>query len=455
MSAISLKHSRALSLVLAIITVVILLLPFHAFLTVWVASNFGHYTIARLWKEGLVTIAGLIVIGWLITDSKLRSAIFGNRLSWLILAYSALDLILALVAKEQHSVSSKALAYGLLDDLRFLAMFIICYAAAIKSKLLNAHWQKLILWPAVIVVLFGLLQMSVLPANVLTHFGYGPKTIMPFETINNNSHYVRILSTLRGADPLGAYLILPISALAVLLVKFKGRLKDWLALALLIAAMVVLFGSYSRAAWIGALLSLLVIGLVIISKQWLRKHQKLLFGALGLIIIALALGFVLLSHSSRFQNIFYHTQSNSKVAVSSNQAHLSALKDGVKQVVNHPFGEGPGSSGPASVYNHYRPPLIPENYFLSVGAESGWIGMILFMAINVYLGWLLWQRRRSPFALTLLASLVGITFVNLLALSWTDDTLSYLWWGLAGLCIAVVPSVTKSKKSLTDQVSRS
>ena len=455
MNALSPKHSRALSLVIAIIAVVILLLPFHAFLTVWVASNFGHYTIARLWKEGLVTIAGLVVIWWLITDSKLRHEIFANKLSWLIFAYSLLDLILALVAKEQHSVSSKALAYGLLDDLRFLAMFIICWAAAIKSKLLNAHWQKLILWPAVIVVLFGLLQMSVLPANVLTHFGYGPKTIMPFETINNNPNYVRILSTLRGADPLGAYLILPISALAVLLVKFKSRRKDWLALALLIGAIVVLFGSYSRAAWIGALLSLMVIGLVTVSKDWLRKHQKLLYGVLGLGVIVLALGFVALSHSSRFQNIFYHTQSNSKVAISSNQAHLSALKEGFKQVVDHPFGEGPGSSGPGSVYNHYRPPLIPENYFLSVGAESGWIGMILFLAINVYLGWLLYLRRRSPFALTLFASLVGITFVNLLALSWTDDTLCYIWWGLAGLCIAVAPTATQHKNSLSDQVARS
>jgi hypothetical protein len=445
MSALTLRHSKALTLVLAIIAVVILLLPFHAFLTIWVASNFGHYTTARLWKEGLVTIAGLVVIWWLITDPKVRHSIFSNKLSWLILVYAVLDLVLALIARQQHHVSSKALAYGLLDDLRFLAMFIICYAAAIKSKVLNAHWQKLILWPAVIVVLFGLLQMSILPANVLTHFGYGPKTIMPFETINNNSRYVRILSTLRGADPLGAYLILPISALGVLLAKFKGRRKDWLALALLIGALVVLFGSYSRSAWIGAVLAAAVIGLVVISKDWLRQHQKLLISALIFIIILAGIGFVAFSHSSRFQNIFYHTQTNSKAAISSNQAHLSALKDGLKQVYKHPFGEGPGSSGPASVYNHDRPPLIPENYFLSVGAESGWLGMGLFMAINIYLGWLLWQRRRSSFALTLFASLIGISFVNLLTLGWTDDTICYIWWGLAGLCIAVSPKDSAEK----------
>ncbi|MGH7234464.1 MAG: hypothetical protein ACREF7_03415, partial [Candidatus Saccharimonadales bacterium] len=234
MRALSLKYAKATTTVLAIIALVILLLPFHAFLSVWLSSNFGHYTAFRLWKEALVFIAGLIVIWWLATDKNVRQGVLKSKLVWLILAYVVLDLILALVAKQKKEVSSKALAYGLLDDLRFLAMFIICWSAAIKSKYLNRYWQQLILWPAVIVVLFGLLQMSVLPNDVLVHFGYGPKTIMPFETINNNSNYVRILSTLRGADPLGAYLILPISALGVMLYKFKGRRIDWLALALLI-----------------------------------------------------------------------------------------------------------------------------------------------------------------------------------------------------------------------------
>jgi hypothetical protein len=44
----------------------------------------------------------------------------------------------------------------------------------------------------------------------------------------------------------------------------------------------------------------------------------------------------------------------------------------------------------------------------------------------------------------LLASLAGITFVNLLSHAWTDDTLAYLWWGLAG--IALAPIITSRQK---------
>ena len=47
-------------------------------------------------------------------------------------------------------------------------------------------------------------------------------TIPVFETINNNPEYVRIASTLRGANPLGAYLLIPISLLTVLLIR-NGR----------------------------------------------------------------------------------------------------------------------------------------------------------------------------------------------------------------------------------------
>jgi hypothetical protein len=64
--------------------------------------------------------------------------------------------------------------------------------------------------------------------------------------------------------------------------------------------------------------------------------------------------------------------------------------------------------------------------------------MILFIAINYLVACELWYRRNSLLARVLLASFVGITFVNLLSHAWADDTLAYLWWGLAGLAIAPI-----------------
>ncbi len=446
MKALTNKRSLV-SILISLIGIVIVLLPFHALMTVWAGSNFGHYTLFRLWKEFLVLICGLIVISLLFLDKNVRIKILKHKLSWFIGAYAVVDFISAGIAYHNHGISGKAVAYGLLDDLRFLAFFIICWAAALNSHYLNKRWEKIVLIPAAVVVAFGVLQMSLLPANFLSHFGYGPHTIMPYQTINNNPNYIRILSTLRGADPLGAYLILPISALVVLLLKFK-RNWLWLRLMFLAAAIAVLIGSYSRGAWIGALLAALVAIATQVKKEQVVKYRKALGVGIVVAVVIIAGGFVALGSSKHFQNIVFHTQTNSAIKVSSDQQHLTALESGVKALIKQPFGNGPGTSGPASVYNHYAPARIPENYFLEVGEETGWIGLILFVAINVFLGRELWLRRRSPFALVMFVSLIGISFVNLLLLSWTDDTLSYIWWGLAGLAIAENPADNKKPKAV-------
>ena len=439
---------RIIPVILYVITGVIILLPFHALLTVWAGSNFGHYTLFRLWKEILIFIIGLLAIYLLIVDKRVRQSILSTKVVWIIGAYLALELVMGIVARLNHSVSTEALAYGLLDDLRFLAFFIICWLAASYSNQLSNNWIKLIIWPAIIVIGFGLLQMTVLPANVLTHFGYGPHTIMPYETINQNRHYIRILSTLRGANPLGAYLIVPISVLAVLLIRYP-KSWNWAKALLLLAAGIVLFGSYSRAAWIGAVLSCLFVGGSYIDRALLKRFKLPIIIASMSIIVLLSIGALVLSHSSTFQNIIFHTQTNSAAPISSDQAHLKAVLGGINKLASQPLGDGPGVSGPASVYNHDRPARIPENYFLEIGEESGVLGMLLFIAINIGVASLLWHRRQSPFALALLAAFIGITFVNLLSLAWTDDTLSYLWWGLAGIAMALPADRLRIEKGQT------
>jgi hypothetical protein len=36
----------------------------------------------------------------------------------------------------------------------------------------------------------------------------------------------------------------------------------------------------------------------------------------------------------------------------------------------------------------------------------------------------------------LLASLIGISVASFLAYTWADDTLAFIWWGLAGIAMA-------------------
>lgn len=420
---------RILSLVTTLTMLIILLMPFHAFLTVWGASLIGHYTALRLWKEVLLLACIIGVLYLLITDGKIRSHTLTRRLVWLILVYIAVNVIWGAVAWHQHTLTAKALGYGLIVNLRFLIFFLISWSLALRTSRLRKSWQWLVLAPAAVVVLFGLLQALVLPQDFLTHFGYGPKTIAPFETINHNAQYLRIASTLRGANPLGAYLLIPISLLAGLLI--TGR-RTWPYVSLFIGSLLTLFFSFSRSAWVGAALALTTIGIHYLDRKYLKQAVA---GIICVVVLASA-AFATFEwhHNSRFQNIFFHTQTHSTVKTTSDQGHIAGLKNGLHDLVRQPFGRGPGSAGPASVYN-IGSPRIAENYFLQIGQETGWIGLILFALINIGVGYILWLKRQDPLALTLFASLIGLTFISLFSHAWTDDTTAYIWWGLAGIAM--------------------
>lgn len=406
--------------------------PFHAFLTVWGSSIFGHYTALRLWKEALLVLCVLGVLYLLITDNKIRVHTLSRRLVWLILAYIALNSVWAFIAYIQHDITAKAIGYALIINTRFLIFFLVVWAVAIRLSRLRSHWQKLLLWPAAGVVIIGLLQIFVLPTDFMRHFGYGEATIPAVETINNNPDYVRIASTLRGANPLGAYLIIPISLLSVLIIR-NGR--NWRHGLFLLASIVVLFFSYSRSAWIGAAMSIMVL---LVMSHLASKTIKLLAIVLAAVMtISLGTAYVL-RDNVHFENLVFHTQDNSSIQVSSNDAREAAIKSGLQDMHDDPLGAGPGYAGPASYYNGQKT-NIAENYFIQIGQEVGWLGLAMFMLINVGVGYLLWLRRDDPLALSLFASLIGITFINMLSHAWTDDTLAYVWWGMAGLAMAPDP----------------
>lgn len=437
---ISLKLPSILNLIVAAVLVWV---PFAAFFTTWLSSETGHYTALRGLEDVVVVIGALVALIILCQNPKLRSKLKSQQAIWLIAAYTILEITIGLVALIKHDVSTKALGYGLLVDLRFLGFFVICLIAASQSKWLARNWKALVLIPASVVIAFGLLEHFILSYNFLSHFGYSLKTIAPYETVNSNIGYFRIFSTLRGSDPFGAYLVLIISLALVLILKTKplrGKLAYGL---LLLGALVDLYYSYSRGAWIGAFLSmaLLLIGHNIVN----RKGRRILGLALVVLLIAVSLSFSLLKNNLTFQTDILHTNSNSPILIGSDNQHFTALKSGLSDIVHQPLGRGPGTAGPASVYN-LAPPRIAENYFIQIGQEVGWVGVILFVLINWLVAKALWLYKFDYLTLGLLSALVGITFINLVSHAWTDNTLSYLWWGLAGIALSPVLSSLKAKK---------
>jgi O-Antigen ligase len=438
MKVSALKYT-VLSWISSLSRVILLLVPFHAFLTVWLSSWLGHYTALRLWKEVLLALSVIGVLYLLLTDHKIRSHTLTRRLVWLIMAYIVVTVVWGLLALNQHDVTAKALGYGLIINLRFLVFFLVTWTVALRLGRFRSSWEWLVLWPAAIVVLIGLLQIFVLPHDILQHFGYNASTIQPIETINHNPNYIRFFSTLRGANPLGAYLVVPISLLTVLLVR-KGR--NWRHLLFLAATLVVLFFTFSRSAWVGAGLSIVTV----LFLSHLAPKSRRLAASLGVCLIVLLAAVGLgLRHNTRFENFVLHTQTHSSVSTTSDQGHTSALRSGLHDLTHHAMGNGPGTAGPASVYNNH-PSRIAENYFIQIGQEVGWIGLLMFLLINAGVGYLLFVHRGDPLAMSLFASLIGLTFINMLSHAWADDTLAYVWWGLAGIAMVTLPKMDEKTR---------
>lgn len=413
---------------------ILVLLPFHAFLTTWAGSNFGNLDAWRIWKE-LIIFASTplgIYVAW--RTPAVRTWLLRSWLPRLIFVYILLSLILGAFALMQDRVNGSALTYAWLSNLRYLGFFLLIIGVSARSSVMRRYWPYAVGIPAAIVIVFGLIQPA-LPYDFLRHFGYGPETIPAFQTVDNKLEYQRIQSTLRGANPLGAYLVLITALLA-------GAWKSlpvtiWVKVLALAALGGALILTFSRSAYLGAFTA---VATVVFASVVSRKVRRYLGMALiGAMLIG-AGAVVALRNNDTVQNIFFHSDETSQSSASSNTGRAAALSSGARDIVSEPLGRGPGTAGPASFRNDEQP-RIAENYFLQIGQETGWLGLGLFVAINILLGRALWILRRDKMALGLFAGLLGLTVVNMLSHAWADDTLGLLFWGLAGLVVGKLRGV--------------
>ncbi len=429
------RANRLANFLSYVITAILVLLPFHAWFTTWLGNNFGHLNTFKLWKEILIVLMVPPAVWLVARDKKMGKQLIKSWLFRLFVVYIFIHLALGGWAYAHHQVNRTALADGLITNLRFTGFFFICLTTASGSNWLARHWLKIVLWPAAAVVLFGLFQRFLLPSDFLRHFGYDRDTIKPYQMVDNNPLFPRLQSTLRGPNPLGAYLIMPITALSVV----WRRYRYW-TIAAGLAAIVVLFYSYSRSALLGLALALVILGWLKLDGVW---KKRLLLAAVP-IIMAAAAGLYAARSTQMVQDTLLHTSSNSASSVSSNDARGMALRDAIRDIAHHPLGSGPGTAGPASLHN-LLPAHVPENYYLQLGEEVGIFGLLVFVAINGLVAYELWKRRSENLPAILLATFAGIAFINLVLPAWTDDTLSLIWWGLAG--VALAPVILRNKNN--------
>lgn len=400
----------------------------HAPVSVALGSAFPDIDIVvKAWKELLMVPAALLAL--LLLRRHRRWDIVKSP--WVLLPASYVLLHLLLI--PWLFTNWTAVLAGLAIDLRYIVFFVLVYILIRLYPALRHLILFVFLLGALVVGTFALAQVLVLPPDVLSLIGYGDGSIQPYLTVDENPEYIRINSTLRGPNPLGAYAVIVLALLAAYWwrvgrsgTKLSAKLMaGWVALSTLVA----LWFSYSRSALVAAVIALTGVFLLTVG----RRLHRWVWVSLVVVVFAVMGGLFVARDTSFVSNVILHENDGTGAEVSSNEDHVTSLAYGLDRLVQQPLGAGIGSTGSASLFTDR--PVIIENQYLLIAHEVGWLGLALFLILFAGVLWACWLARRDWLALAVLASGVGLALIGILLPVWVDDTVAVIWWGLAALAI--------------------
>lgn len=435
------KHAQKLdSFFIVIFVGILVLLPVHAFLSTWLGTSIGPLLVWKSWKEILLLALVPLAVAYWFARPDVAKAIWSRLVNKLVAAYAALHLLIALLSQ----VTANALIAGLLMNLRFFAMFILAQMIVASGHPWIERIKRLVpiwlLWTAIGLSVFALLQVTVLPKDFLAAFGYDKfQTIAPFTLLDDNPNALRAFATMRGPNELGAWLLIPLAFALYFLLKRQRLVLSGSAFT---AGLLALIASGSRSAWIGFIVLVVVMGLFMVPRPKLKRWLKL--GAAPVILLLAVFLWAAVTVPALRLAVFHSSPGDPSLFEGSTDTHWQATARGAQELLTHPFGQGPGSAGPASYYG--ATPNISENYFVQIGQEVGWLGLALFVAISVLVVRGLYRSGAIEGRL-LLASFSGISVICLFLHGWADDPTAMTWWGLAGLYISAKAPEKKGKRS--------
>lgn len=400
----------------------------HAPLSVGLGTLWPQYELLiKSWKEVLIGFA--LVLGVVILTRKKRWAVLKTLPVYLVGVFTVINV--ALIPVFYTGIASTVA--GLFINLRALVFFLLVYTAVRLYPQCYKVFVRIFMAGAVLVVGFALLQVTVLPRDILSHIGYSEQTIMPYLTVDQNPSYIRINSTLRGPNPLGAYVVIVLGLVGAAWFRGPKQLKKYeivVLASLALGGLVALWASYSRSAALGAVLA---VGIVLFAVYG-RRIRRGVWLSLGALVVIIGGSAIVFRDASFISQVVLHEDPNEGNSVNSNEGHANSLVDGTQRMLEQPFGGGVGSTGSASLLGDS--PLIIENQYLFIAHETGWAGLLVYIYLHYVLLRELWRHRRHWLALGVFASGVGLVFVGLLLPVWTDDTVAIVWWGLAGVALA-------------------
>lgn len=384
----------------------------------WADSLFGGKELVKATKDVFVYLLLFLTVIYRPTIIKQLWSEWFNKLA---IGVALLNVILALLAANDID----ARAAGLLFNTRYLAWFLLIQAVLfVSSTAAEKVFKPVFVSVAVFMVGLGVLQATLLPKNFLSFFGYELAGGRGYQALDANPEIIRVMATARGPNELGAFVMVVLVLFAVKyfhtrkLTKYEG--------VFLSLALVALYFTYSRSATIG-----LVIGLSVVALRYAKNKRVVVWSLLA----AAALGVLLLVATFRvpaLQTAIFHTEFDDILEDGSDIERIRAQRRAFSTIADNPLGQGPGTAGTASFYQD-KGSQITENYYLQLAIEIGVMGVLLFVALLVFVGKELYRNSNSPLGVAAFATLMSFAFIGLFLHMWTDDLSSYTWWGLAAL----------------------
>lgn len=425
-------------IITSILIIVFGMIFIHAPLSVIFGNIWPEFSdFFKAWKEILLAVCLVLLIIEVFRRGVWRE-IFNNNILLLLAGYVLIHLIMVVV-NFQGLLATLA---GILIDIRLALAFFASFIVVRLWPEISKKMTTIIFSGLIFVVGFGFLQ-TFLPHDNLAILGYDKNTnIAPYQTIDQNYDFVRINSTMRGPNPLGAMMVIFFGLLAAFLVaELKGKsftkrsfnvksMKFWLIFgAIGLAGVWVLVNTFSRSAWVASAVCLMLTFLIIFGKKIGIKCYL----AIGFWLIFSGFLMFIYRDSAFISNILLHRNPESTSAVGSNDDHLTSLETGIERLIDQPLGAGVGSTGSASLFG--QDPIIIENQYLFIAHEIGWLGLLWFIVLFAVVLFSLYRIRDNFLAVGVLASGIALGLIGFLLPVWNDDVVAIIWWGMAGICL--------------------
>jgi hypothetical protein len=255
-----------------------------------------------------------------------------------------------------------------------------------------------------------------------------------FNTGDENNLLRRLVSTF--LSPLGTAYVL-----VVALCLWAVRPRTWWPLAAI--AYIGLLFTFTRAALLALAGALLVLALV--QRKWWPVGAAVATLAVGAVWTQVYPSLAPETHWTR-QELVEQRRRARELGVPPGQvvslgepsirSHLTALRDGIETVAEHPLGFGLGNAGETALRRGVRL-KAGESTYTELGVDTGLLGALVFMAWNLALLWGLVRRGAAGTAAALAAVLALGVQTDVLGTPW----LVYVVWILAGSRLGASGSV--------------